>query len=149
MSVTMRSITSADEQVWRKHWRSYNEFYERTESITEEITRTSFARILDKDNPIQCALAVAANDNVIGFVTWFPHPSTYLIEGTIYLQDLFVDPGSRNQGTGRKLIEHVYTEADRTGVKEVYWHTQYFNHRAQLLYTKVGKRADFIMYTRP
>ena len=36
------------------------------------------------------------------------------------------------------------TDGTTTG----YRMTQYFNHRAQLLYTKVGERTDFIRYDR-
>ena len=153
MSVNIRPIEAKDESAWRKHWAAYNEFYERTGAITEEITATTFSRFLSKQNQIECAVAVLdkapAGDldsgEVVGFVTWFPHPTTYSVEDVIYLQDLFVDPACRNGGIGRKLIEHVYAYANKAGNK-VYWHTQYFNHRAQLLYTKIGKRTDFIMY---
>ena len=149
MTVTIRPIEAKDEQAFRKHWHSYNEFYNRVDIITEEITATTFSRFLDDKNPIDCAVAVSESGDVIGFATWFPHPFTGTIENEIYLNDLFVDPEYRNGGVGRKLIEYVYAEADKKGVKSVYWHTQYFNHRAQLLYTKVGKRSDFIRYDRP
>jgi D-amino-acid N-acetyltransferase len=155
MAVTIRPITAEDETIWRKHWHAYNEFYKRVNEITEEITATTFKRFLDPKNPIDCAVAVLDNDQgsgaesgVVGFATYFPHPSTYTVEDHVYLNDLFVDPSCRNGGIGRKLIEYVYSEADKAGYKVVYWHTQYFNHRAQLLYTKVGKRTDFIMYAR-
>jgi D-amino-acid N-acetyltransferase len=149
MAVTIRPIEAKDEQAWRKHWHSYNEFYHRVDAITEDITATTFSRFLDPKNPIDCAVAVSESGGVVGFATWFPHPFTGTIENEIYLNDLFVDPEYRNGGIGRKLIENVYAEADKKGIKSVYWHTQYFNHRAQLLYTKVGKRSDFIRYDRP
>ena len=148
MSVTIRPIEAKDETAWRNHWAAYNEFYKRTDGITEHITATTFSRFLSAESPIDCAVAVSGDANaerIVGFVTWFPHPNTASIEDEIYLQDLFVDPAVRNGGVGRKLIEYVYAQAENAGSK-VYWHTQYFNHRAQLLYTKVGKRTDFIRY---
>lgn len=148
MSVTIRPITASDEQIWRTHWDAYNEFYQRTARITETITAKTFSRFLDPNSPVNCAVAVSSSDELLGFVTWYPHPSTASVEDVVYLNDLFVDPKSRNGGVGRKLIEHVYAEADKAGTGSVYWHTQFFNHRAQLLYTKVGKRTDFVMYSR-
>lgn len=150
MSITIRTIAASDEKTWRAQWHAYNEFYHRTERITEKITATSFSRFLDEKSPIQCAVAVPASnaEELLGFVTWYPHPSTATVEDIVYLNDLFVDPSSRNGGVGRKLIEHVYAEADKAGTGHVYWHTQFFNHRAQLLYTKVAKRTDFVMYSR-
>ena len=157
MSVTVRPIEAKDESAWRKHWAAYNEFYKRTDSITEEITATTFSRFLSSESKIECAVAVASegpesdskSEKVIGFVQYYPHPSTSDIMDIVYLHDLFVDPEARNGGVGRKLIEYVYAFADKHGYETVYWHTQYFNHRAQLLYTKVGKRTDFIRYDRP
>lgn len=151
MFITIRPIEAADEDVWRQHWHAYNEFYQRTADITEDITATTFARFLQPNSSISCGVAVAPEPSgakVVGFVTYFPHPSTYLIEEKVYLEDLYVDPEYRNVGTGRNLIEYVYAEADKKGYKGVYWHTQHFNHRAQLLYTKVAKKTDFVMYAR-
>ena len=145
-TIAVRPIEQADEETWRKHWHAYNEFYKRVDSITEKITATNFERFLSKDSPIQCAVAVA-DDKLVGFATWYPHSNTATVEEIIYLNDLFVDPEARNGGVGRKLIEHVYGVADKAGMA-VYWHTQFFNHRAQLLYTKVANRTDFIMYAR-
>lgn len=147
-TTTIRPIEKSDEEIWRKHWHAYNIFYERVDAITEDITSTTFSRFLDPENPISCAVAVQ-DGKVIGFAHWYRHPSTSAIEGSIYLHDLFVDPECRNAGVGRKLIEYLYGKADEVGVKEFYWCTQYFNHRAQLLYTKVGKRTDFVRYDRP
>ncbi|KAK5166426.1 D-amino-acid N-acetyltransferase [Saxophila tyrrhenica] len=152
MAVTIRPITPEDEQRWRTHWAAYNDFYQRTDGITETITATTFSRFLDESSPVQCAVASTSSGSyeggLVGFVTWYPHPSTDSVEDVVYLNDLFVDPDARNGDVGRKLIEYVYAEADKAGAGKVYWHTQFFNHRAQLLYTKVGKRTDFVMYTR-
>jgi len=148
MSITIRPIQSSDEPTWRTHWAAYNEFYQRVDRITESITATTFSRFLDKNISVKCAVAADSEGDLVGFVTWYPHPSTDSIEDVVYLNDLFVDPQARNGGVGRKLIEHVYSEADKAGTGKVYWHTQYFNHRAQLLYTKVAKRTDFVMYSR-
>ena len=127
MAMTVRPIEVKDEAVWRKHWHSYNEFYKRVDDITEEVTATTFSRFLDCKSPIQGAVAVDSNDSdskseqIVGFVTWYPHANTASVEEVIYLNDLFVAPESRNGGIGRKLIEHVYAEADRAGIKIVYW----------------------------
>ena len=148
MSIQIRPIQKDDEAAWRDLWRQYNEFYKRT--VSEEVTKTTFSRFLDDKVRIYGAVAVdsQSNNKIIGFATWYPHPSTSSIEETVYLHDLFVDPSSRNAGTGRKLIEHVYESAKEMGAASVYWHTQYFNHRAQLLYVNVADRTDFVKYSK-
>jgi D-amino-acid N-acetyltransferase len=82
-------------------------------------------------------------------VTWFPHLSTASIEPVVYLNDLFVDPTQRNSGIGGKLIDHVYKHSKAVhNAKSVYWHTQHFNHRGQLLYVKKGTKTDFVQYEK-
>lgn len=146
MSIKIRAVQASDESAWRGLWEQYNEFYKRT--VADHITKTTFSRFLDDKVRIYGAVAVDSSDDdkVVGFVNWYPHPSTSSVEEVVYLHDLFVDPSIRNKGTGRRLIEHVYEHARGLKAEAVYWHTQYFNHRAQLLYTKVANRTDFVMY---
>lgn len=147
MSTLIRPVQKDDEPVWRNLWQQYNDFYNRT--IPEEVTKTTFARFLDDKVRIYSAVATdSGNEEVTGFVTWYPHPSTSSVEEIVYLADLFVDPSKRNAGTGRKLIEFVYEHAKTIPAKSVYWHTQYFNHRSQLLYVRVADRTDFVHYRK-
>lgn len=148
MTITVRPITAADEAAFRARWENYNVFYKRT--IPEEVTAFTFKRLLDPSIPLFGAVAVdsdkATEAGVVGFVTFFPHFSTSSVEDIIYLNDLYVDEDARNGGIGKKLIDYVYEKGKDLGVKAVYWHTQHFNHRAQLLYTKVADKTDFVQY---
>lgn len=145
MSAQIRPVQKDDEAAWRNLWEQYNEFYKRT--VSEEVTKTTYARFLDDKVRIYSAVAIEPDcGKVVGFVNWYPHPSTSSIDQVVYLHDLFVDPSVRNSGTGRKLIEHVYEHARSIPASAVYWHTQHFNHRAQLLYTKVAEKTPFVMY---
>lgn len=148
MTTTVRAIQQEDKAVWEDLWHQYNVFYKRVDSITQEITDTTFTRMLDPNTRIYGAVALDSSSKPIGFVHWYPHPSTSSIEEQVYLHDLFVDPESRNGGVGRKLIEHVYEHSKEAGAKSVYWHTQFFNHRAQLMYVKVADRTDFVQYRK-
>lgn len=145
MSIQIRAIQKEDKQVWQGLWEQYNKFYNR--EIPENVTKHTFERFLDDKVRMYGAVAVdPTNNQLIGFVHWYPHQSTSSIEEVVYLHDLFVDPSVRNKGAGRALIEHVYEHAKMIPAHRVYWHTQFFNHRAQLLYTKVATRTDFVQY---
>ncbi|KAF3011818.1 D-amino-acid N-acetyltransferase [Neopestalotiopsis sp. 37M] len=139
-TITIRPVSKEDEPKWREHWEAYNQFYKRT--IPEEVTATTFARFLDDSVPMYCAVAV-------GFATWFPHMSTSSIAPKVYLNDLFVDPGTRCGGVGGRLIDHVVDHARGVlGADSIYWLTQHFNHAAQLLYVKKATKSDFVHYTK-
>ena len=146
MSVLIRAIEKADEARWRELWQQYNDFYKRT--VAEDVTTKTLSRFFDENVRLYSAVAVDNDSKVVGFVNWYPHPSTSSIEEIVYLHDLFVDPSIRNKGAGRLLIQHVYEQAKSNGASSVYWHTQFFNHRAQLLYVKVGERTDFVKYNK-
>ncbi|KAK5936622.1 D-amino-acid N-acetyltransferase [Knufia obscura] len=147
MSVQIRPIEGADKAAWDSLWDQYNQFYKRT--IPANVTITTFSRFLDEKYRMYCVVAVDSESNdVVGFATYYPHQSTSTIDEVAYLHDLFVEHGARNKGAGRQLIERVYREAKTLGCDSVYWHTQYFNHRAQLLYTKVANRTDFVQYQK-
>lgn len=147
MAPNIRSIQKSDESGWRNLWQQYNDFYERT--VPEEVTTTTFGRLLDQNVRMHGAVAVNETDsNILGFVHWYPHLSTSSIEEQVYIHDLFVDTSDPAKGTGRALIEHVFEWSKALPAKSVYWHTQFFNHRAQLLYVKVADRTDFVVYRK-
>lgn len=149
---SIRPITAEDKDQWVQLWSgedSYIEFYKALDRMTTEITKTTFSRFLDSNEPVYAAVATDESGKLIGFATYLTHRNTWTIEDALYLNDLFVSSKCRLGGVGRKLIEYVYLEADRLGVKKVYWNTQFENHRAQMLYTKVGKKSGFLLYVRP
>lgn len=147
--VTIRPVTAGDEADWRRLWTGYLEFYE--SSVPEEVYRTSFQRMLagneGSENEFRGLLALV-DGKPAGLVHYVFHPHMWKIEGTCYLQDLYVDPDIRGTGLGRALIEAVYEKADEAGCPSVYWLTQDFNHHARKLYDRIGKLTPFVKYSR-
>ena len=151
MSVTVRQIQKEDQEVWKNLWEQYNVFYKRT--IPENVTEKTFERLCDDNVRMYGAVAVDRSvvggaEKIVGFVTWYPHANTSSIEEVVYLNDLFVDPAIRNKGIGRTLIDHVTQHAKSIQAHHVCWLTQHFNHRAQLLYTKVANKSDYVHYVK-
>lgn len=150
MSLTIRTIDHSDYTQWLNLWSgpdSYLKFYNSLDKVSAEATNTTFDRFLDPLQPMHAIVAVQGN-TIIGFAHYLTHRNTWTVEDSLYLNDLFVVPGNRLQGVGRKLIETVYKEADRLECGNCYWMTQFENHRAQLLYTKVGVKSGFLTYNR-
>ncbi|KAK9369865.1 acyl-CoA N-acyltransferase [Lipomyces kononenkoae] len=147
VDVKVRHIVESDKQSWLKLWEAYLVFYEAT--LDDAVTETTFSRFFDKGEPVYAAVAETADGELIGMVTWVTHRSTWAIEDYIYLHDLFVSPEARLKGVGQKLIEYVYGVGKEINADRVYWHTQVHNHRAQMLYTKVGWRDGFVVYRWP
>lgn len=152
MTFTIRPIEAKDKAEWKALWTgpdSYLEFYKSIDVVDDETTELTFSRFLDDSEPMWAAVAVNGEGKLIGFATYLTHRNTWSAKNTLYLNDLFVAPSCRLGGVGRALIEYVYAEADKMDCGKTYWNTQFENHRAQLLYTKVGKKAGFLSYVRP
>ena len=144
---TIRPLAAEDHAEWRKLWSDYLTFYE--SGVTEEVYRTTFARLTDPDNTTQNALvAVAPDGQLLGLVHYLYHAHNWRVEEVCYLQDLFTAPQARGKGVATALIHAVYAKADAAGCPSVYWMTQEFNTTARRLYDEIATLTPFIKYQR-
>ncbi|MBN9890247.1 GNAT family N-acetyltransferase [Salipiger abyssi] len=146
-NVIVRPLAAQDEANWRELWAAYLTFYE--SSVTDEVYRTTFARLLSPDEHEFHARVAEIDGTPVGIVHYLFHRHCWRVENVCYLQDLYAAPEARGKGVGRALIEAVYAEADRAGAPSVYWLTQEFNHTARQLYDRIGTLTPFIKYQRP
>jgi len=147
--VIIRSVLPSDLAQWQPLWEGYNRFYGRSGALAlpDVITRTTWSRFLDPDEPIH-ALVAERDGTLVGLAHYLFHRSTILLEPTCYLQDLFTHEAARREGIGRALIEAVYERARAAGSLRVYWHTQESNVAAMALYDALAERSGFIVYRR-
>lgn len=85
---------------------------------------------------------------VDGFVQLYPGLSTVGLNARWTLNDLYVSPESRGQGTGRALMQAAAQLAREHGVARLVLMTQVSNERAQGLYESLGwqRNNDFYSY---
>lgn len=140
---TIRAATAADFEAWLPLWRGYQAFYKT--DIPHDTTLTTWQRLLAPGEPMHVALA-ECDGAVVGFVHYIEHRSCWTTGNYMYLQDLFVTPGQRGGGLGRRLIEHVYREAAAVGCSRVWWLTHETNADAMVLYDRVASKSGFIQY---
>ena len=107
-------------------WSGYLSFYR--QELSEQVTRTTFARLCDATDGMFALVALDAQERPIGFAHAVVHPSTWAPNGYCYLEDLFV--------------------ARERGVERMYWHTQQFNGAARSLYDHVGRLTSMVVYER-
>ena len=82
--------------------------------MPRDVTASTWQRLLDPETPVEGLVAVR-DDEVIGFVNYVVHPSTWAIADSCYLEDLFVSPAARGSGAGRALIAAVLERARSSG----------------------------------
>ena len=149
MSVTIRPVTKNDYAQWLPLWDGYNAFYGRSgaTALAPEITRTTWARFFDADEPMH-ALVAEEDGRLSGLAHYLYHRSTTSIGPSCYMQDLFTHPEARGRGVGRMLIEAVYAAARAAGSPRVYWQTHETNTVAMRLYDKVAVKSGFLVYRK-
>lgn len=145
MSISLRPLGSEDHAAWMPLWQGYQAFYD--VAIPVNVTELTWSRLLDPAEPMHGTLAWRGTQ-VVGLAHFIRHRSCWTAGDYCYLQDLFVAPGQRGGGIGRKLIQHVYDAAAQAGCARVYWLAHETNTDAIALYDKVANRSGFVQYRK-
>lgn len=145
--IKIRDIVESDYEEWLRLFDLYLQFYQT--SLPTEVKEATFKKALDPEIDMWSSLALhPETKKPIGLVNYLRHMSTWSTNDKLYINDLYVDEGERLKGTGRSLIEFVYLRGDQMDAPHVYWCTDMNNHRAQLLYSKIGWNAGKAVYRR-
>jgi GNAT superfamily N-acetyltransferase len=144
-AIELGPLRDQDRDAWALLWEGYQAFYQVV--ITPDVSDTTWARLLDRDEPVNGLLAWDG-EKAIGLVHFIWHRSTWTIGDYCYLQDLFVDRSARGKGIGRRLIEAVYAAAAERGCSRVHWLTNETNSDAMLLYDRIAQRSGFLQYRK-
>ncbi|MEO1640464.1 MAG: GNAT family N-acetyltransferase [Pseudomonadota bacterium] len=147
MTVVVRPLAASDYSAWSGLWTHYNAFYGRSgeTALHDDVVATTWARLLENDEPVYGLLAVL-DDLPVGLAHFVFHMNLIQIAETCYLQDLFTTPFARGHGVARTLLGGVYDDCRKRGVRDVYWHTHEGNSAARSLYDKVARNTGFIVY---
>lgn len=144
--IEIRDIRQEDAAHWRRMWKAYLAFY--ATERPDDVYRTSFDQLIDPKVTDYNGLIAYAGTRAIGLAHYIYHKHGWQIADVCYLQDLYVEPDVRGTGTGRKLVEAVYAEADAAGHPDVYWLTQHHNTQARHLYDRIATLTPFVKYAR-
>ena len=134
-------------ELWNELWQKYLKFYQT--SLPDSVTKVTWERIMEPEQNIFSFGGYWAGDGtkeLVGFTNFLYHSSTWSEQGYCYLEDLYVEERFRGKGFGRLLIEAVWDDCLRKGVKRLYWKTQDKNRIARIMYDKVAKQSGFIEY---
>jgi GNAT superfamily N-acetyltransferase len=127
---------------WLSLWSGY--LGDKFGTIDPAVHQGTFARLRDPQSRLRGFVAVS--EVPIGFAHFYFHPSTYSLAPACTLDDLYVTPESRGQGTARKLIDAVAAQARSSGAHVLHWKTRESNASAIALYDKVAARSGYVSY---
>ena len=134
--LTLRPATRADVPVILRCIRGLAEY----ERLAHECvaTQADLAATLFGDLPAARVVLAFAGEEPAGFALWFPSYSTFLARPGLYLEDLFVFPGFRGRGVGRRLLGELARTAVDRGYGRVEWSVLDWNTDAIRFYESVG-----------
>jgi GNAT superfamily N-acetyltransferase len=143
--ILVRPVGADERAGWELLWNGYLNFYEAT--LKPGTTDVTWARLQDPGEPM-FVLGAYAGSRLIGIAHYIYHRSCWTSGDYCYLQDLFVVPDQRGNGTGQRLIAAVEDAARTAGASRVHWLTKEENAVARALYDRVGERSGFIQYRK-
>lgn len=144
MSITIRTPEDRDFFAWLALYEGYAIFYD--EPLTEETVLTTWSWLTDPEHEEQAFIAVTDGGDVIGLVHYrsFARP----LEGdrALFIDDLYVDGSTRNEGVGTALIDAVRETGRKGGYAVVQWITAADNENARKLYDSLATATEWVTY---
>ena len=135
----LRRATVADLDAVAPLFDAYRQFY--GQRPDPAAARAFLGERLARDESV-IFLAVAEDGEALGFTQLYPSFSSVSVRRLWVLNDLFVRPGGRRGGVGRRLLERAREFAIETGAKGLTLSTAVDNAAAQALYESCGWRED-------
>ena len=91
------------------------------------------------DAMLRCIVA-ARGPELVGYAFFHVHFNSDAARRGTWLVDLYVAPGLRSRGIGRKLLAAVAAEAEAAGHKSLWWDVDEGNSAARSFYALLGAR---------
>jgi GNAT superfamily N-acetyltransferase len=111
--------------------------YER-EPAAVETTEDALRSALAATEPRVHAHVAEVDGRIVGMALWFLTYSTWTGTPTLYMEDLFVEPGLRRGGVGRELMAALAAEAEGRGCARMEWSVLEWNEPAIAFYRSFG-----------
>lgn len=94
------------------------------------------------------ALICEVDGATIGYAVFFTSYSTWLGRNGIYLEDLYISPEARGNGTGKALIKHIAQLAVQRGCGRLEWSVLDWNQPAIDFYLSIGAapQSEWVRY---
>ena len=112
------------------------------EKLLDEVvaTEATLHQTLFGASPAAEVVLAEVDGRPAGFALYFFNYSTFLAQPGLYLEDLFVAPEFRGQGTGKALLLHLAKIANDRGCGRMEWSVLDWNEPAKGFYRKLGAR---------
>jgi GNAT superfamily N-acetyltransferase len=139
MGIRISAAAQQDAPVVLEMIRELAEYEKLSHVVTateERIRKTLFG-----EHPAAEALLAYDGSAPAGFAVFYGTYSTFFAEPGLYLEDLYVKPGSRGRGIGYALLERLAAIAIERGCGRIEWHVLDWNTPSIRFYKKLGAES--------
>jgi GNAT superfamily N-acetyltransferase len=112
---------------------TYEHSADKVESTAEDLRAALCA-----PEPALFGHVAVAGGQIVGFALWFVNYSTWSGKHGIYLEDLYVSPAMRGQGTGKALLATLASICVQRGYRRLEWWVLDWNTPAIGFYESLG-----------
>ena len=134
LDVEIRAGTAADTQLLLTFIRSMAAF----EKLDVSATAESLREALFGEHPVAHTVLVFADGSPIGYVIYFFSFTSMMGRRTLWLDDLFIEPGFRGKGIGSALMAYLANIAVKNRCARFEWIVLDWNARAIDFYRRLG-----------
>lgn len=86
------------------------------------------------------ALIAEWDGRPVGFAVWYYSFSTFLGRPSLYVEDVFVEPGMRGRGIGKAVFAHLAARALAQGCGRMEWSVLDWNAPSIAFYRSIGAK---------
>lgn len=110
------------------------------ERLSDQVQGTpdALAEALFGERPAAEALLAEVDGRAAGFALYFTTFSTFLCRPGLYLEDLFVEPGHRGKGIGKRLLARLAALTVERGGGRFEWRVLDWNEPSIRFYESLG-----------
>jgi GNAT superfamily N-acetyltransferase len=139
----VRPVEQSDQRHWQQLYKGYLSFYQ-TKLTADEFERV-WSSLMDPDHEV-LGLVAEGPEGIVGLAHYreFARPSSASVGG--FLDDLFVDPSARGEGSVEALLAALRTIGVDRGWTVIRWITADDNYRARAKYDQQARRTPWITY---
>lgn len=142
-TATVRAIAAGDRPAWERLYRGYAAFY--AVPMSDAVLAATWRWLMGPERRVEGLVALRRGE-LVGLAHFRAFPEPLLGQELGFLDDLFVPPAHRGQGTGRKLIEAVAAIARERGWPVLRWITARDNAAARSLYDQLAQATPWVTY---
>lgn len=139
----IRFLSDTERTAWQTMFSQYADFYK--SPFDERIAQTVWQWIHDPDVAFDCLVAIKDNE-LVGFMHFYPVPSPLRGGHIGFLNDLFVAEAHRGSGVFEALFDKLAHVAKTRRWPLVRWNTAETNDRARAAYARVANTTHWKVY---